>query len=50
MIPTKEVMPYVPLTVNEILRDVHHAYELGINKVHIYVRDEIKGVTSLMLA
>ncbi|TXE10431.1 3-keto-5-aminohexanoate cleavage protein [Gelidibacter salicanalis] len=44
MIPTKEMTPHVPVTINEIVEDVHRAYELGITLAHIHARDEITGV------
>jgi len=40
MIPTKEMTPYVPITVNEIVEDVHKAWEMGITVVHLHARDE----------
>ena len=43
MIPTKDMTPYVPVTVNEIVEDVHRAYELGITMTHIHARDEKTG-------
>ncbi|MEW2921052.1 3-keto-5-aminohexanoate cleavage protein [Muricauda sp. ANG21] len=43
MIPTKEMTPFVPVTVNEIVEDVHRAYELGITMAHIHARDEQTG-------
>jgi len=44
MIPTKEMTPHVPISVNEIIEDVHRAYELGITMTHIHARDEKSGV------
>ena len=44
MIPTKTMTPHVPTTINEIVEDVHRAYELGITLAHIHARDEITGV------
>lgn len=44
MIPTKEMTRHVPITINEIVEDVHHAYELGITLAHIHARDETTGV------
>lgn len=44
MIPRKEMTPHVPITINEIVEDVHRAYELGITLAHIHARDEITGV------
>lgn len=44
MIPTKEMTPHVPITVNEIVEDVHRAYELGITMTHIHAREEATGV------
>ncbi|NNE31858.1 MAG: 3-keto-5-aminohexanoate cleavage protein [Winogradskyella sp.] len=44
MIPTKEMTPHVPVKVNEIIEDVHRAYELGITMTHIHARDEKTGV------
>jgi len=44
MIPTKDMTPHVPVTINEIVEDVHKAYELGITMTHIHARDEETGV------
>jgi len=44
MIPTKKLTPHVPISVNEIVEDVHQALELGITKVHIHARDEKTGI------
>jgi 3-keto-5-aminohexanoate cleavage enzyme len=44
MIPTKELSPHVPLSVNEIVEDVHEACEIGITMVHIHAREERTGV------
>jgi uncharacterized protein (DUF849 family) len=43
MIPTKQMTPYVPISVAEIIEDVHRAVEIGITMVHIHVRDEQTG-------
>ena len=43
MIPTKEMTPYVPVTVQEIVEDVHEAVEIGITMVHLHARDERTG-------
>ena len=43
MIPTREMTPHVPLSVSEIVEDVHHACELGITMVHVHARDEQSG-------
>jgi len=43
MIPTKEMTPYVPVSVNEIIEDTLKAAELGITMVHIHARDEVTG-------
>ena len=32
---------YAPLTPNEIIEEVHEAYELGITLTHIHARDPI---------
>jgi len=39
MIPTKEMTPYVPVSVQEIVEDVHQAAEIGITMVHVHARD-----------
>lgn len=44
MIPTKEMTPYVPVSVQEIIEDVHKAFEVGITMVHIHARDSEKGM------
>ena len=43
MIPTKEMTAHVPISVNEIVEDVHEAFEIGITMVHIHARDEKTG-------
>jgi 3-keto-5-aminohexanoate cleavage enzyme len=43
MIPTKEMTPYVPISVSEIIEDVHEACELGISMVHLHARDPLSG-------
>lgn len=43
MIPTKEMTPHVPVTVNEIIEEVHQAVEIGITMVHLHARDEKTG-------
>jgi len=43
MIPTKKMTPHAPLSVNEIVEDVHEASEIGITMVHLHARDEQTG-------
>ena len=43
MIPTHEMTPHVPITVSEIVEDVHRATEIGITMVHLHARDETTG-------
>jgi len=43
MIPTKDMTHHVPISVSEILEDVHEAFELGITMVHLHARDESTG-------
>ncbi len=43
MIPTKEITPHVPVSISEIIEDVHRAVELGITMVHLHARDEVTG-------
>jgi len=35
--------PYVPLSVNEIIEEVHAAWEVGITMVHLHARDGLTG-------
>lgn len=44
MIPTKELTPFVPISVSEIIEDVKCANEIGITMVHLHARDPITGV------
>ena len=44
MIPTKKMTPHVPVTITEIVEDVHKAVEIGITIVHLHARDESTGV------
>ncbi len=39
MLPTKTLTPHVPLSVSEIVEDVHAAVEVGITMVHLHARD-----------
>ena len=43
MIPTKAMTPHVPISISEIVEDVHEAFELGITMVHLHARDESSG-------
>lgn len=40
MIPTKDDTPYVPITPEEIAKDVYEAYKLGASIVHVHARDD----------
>ena len=35
--------PHVPITINEIIEEVHGAWDLGITLVHIHARDQHTG-------
>jgi len=43
MKPTKDWTPNVPIAPNEIIEQVHEAYELGITLVHLHARDPETG-------
>ncbi len=43
MIPTKQMTPYVPISVSEVIDEVHRAWELGIAMVHLHARDQVTG-------
>lgn len=43
MIPTKSMTTHVPVTVSEIIEDIHLAWELGITKVHLHARSPENG-------
>jgi len=43
MIPTKAMTPHVPVSIQEIVEDVHEAVEIGITMVHLHARDEQTG-------
>ncbi len=43
MIPTKDMTPYVPITVDEIVEDVHEALDCGITMLHLHARDTKNG-------
>ena len=44
MIPTKQMTPHAPVSVSEIVEDVHRASEIGITMVHLHARDEETGI------
>jgi uncharacterized protein (DUF849 family) len=46
MIPTRELTCHVPITAEEIVEDVHKAYEIGITMVHIHAREAATGQSS----
>ena len=46
LIPTKAMTPHVPVSVNEIIEDVHQAVEMGITMVHLHAREEGSGLPS----
>ena len=43
MIPTKGMTPHVPMSISEIIEDVHRVNELGVTMVHLHARDAISG-------
>jgi len=43
MIPTKRMTPHVPVSVSEIVEQVHEAWEVGISMVHVHARDPESG-------
>jgi 3-keto-5-aminohexanoate cleavage enzyme len=43
MIPTKEMTPYVPISIQEIVESVHEAVGIGITMVHLHARDGRTG-------
>lgn len=44
MIPTKKMTPHVPVSVSEIVEDVHEAFEIGITMAHLHARDSVSGI------
>jgi uncharacterized protein (DUF849 family) len=40
MVPTRSMTPHVPLSPEEIARDVAAAWDIGITSVHLHARDE----------
>ena len=43
MLPTKDMTSYVPISVQEVVEDVHRASQIGITMVHLHARDEKTG-------
>lgn len=43
MIPTKKMTPHVPISVTEIVEDVHQASEIGITMAHVHARESLSG-------
>jgi uncharacterized protein (DUF849 family) len=46
MIPTKEMTPHVPISVSQIVENVHEAWEVGITMVHLHAREKSNGAPS----
>lgn len=40
MVPTKAITPFVPESPEEIIEQVHEAFEMGITIAHLHARDE----------
>ena len=47
IMPTKEMTPHVPITISEMVDDVHMAYEKGITIAHLHIKDKKTGKPSL---
>ncbi|MFC2067625.1 3-keto-5-aminohexanoate cleavage protein [Chloroflexota bacterium] len=43
MIPTKKMTAFVPVSVQEIVEEIHEAVEIGITMVHLHARDKRTG-------
>lgn len=43
MIPTKEMTPYAPISIQEIVDNVYEAVNIGITMVHLHAREETSG-------
>ena len=50
MIPTKAMTPHVPVSAQEIVEEVHEAYETGITLVHLHAREPDETPTYKMEA
>ncbi len=46
MIPTKDMTSHVPISVSEIIEDVHRATEIGITMVHLHAREAESGIST----
>ncbi len=46
MIPTKALTPHAPISVPEIVEDVHEACRIGITMVHLHAREPEAGQTT----
>lgn len=46
MIPTKQMTPHIPVSNNEVVENVHEAFDLGITMVHLHARDKKTGLPS----
>jgi len=45
-IPTKQMTPHAPISVSEIIEDVHQAWEVGVTMVHIHARNPVTAEPS----
>lgn len=45
-VPTKEMNPHTPVTIDEIVDDIKQCAKLGVSVAHIHVRDENQKPTS----
>lgn len=47
MVPTKKATPHIPVSISEIIEEVHEAWELGITIAHLHARLEDERPTYL---
>jgi uncharacterized protein (DUF849 family) len=43
MIPTKDLNPHLPITVDEVIEDVLKVASLGVSMVHLHALDPVTG-------
>ncbi len=49
MIPTKEMTPHVPVSINEIVDDMHEALEIGIREMRKLVNQYTRPKSIVIL-
>ena len=50
MVPTKDMTPHVPISTDEIVKEILDSVRHGVSMVHIHARDEMPGLGKIRMS